>query len=157
MPSFACEIEIGASPEAIWPFITDPELASKWQSGVIGYRTDGAKLDEVGAIFECDIKEGRKVATYKCEVLACEPPRMHEMTMRGGCFGEGGYMIRTDLTPADPANGASVTHLASTCSFEMRGFFMKLLGGLGVMFAKKQQRKFLGNLKRMVEAQAGTG
>lgn len=157
MPSFACEIDIGASPDAIWPFITDPELAREWQTGVVGYRTERATLDEVGAVFECDIKEGRKVATYKCEVLACEPPLMHEMTMRGGCFGEGGYMIRTDLTPATLPTGASGTHLVSTCSFEMRGFFMKLLGGLGVMFAKKQQRKFLGNLKNMVESRVGAG
>ncbi len=149
MAQFGMSIDINASKEDLWPWLTDGEKVMQWMDGLIEVTPTTEGGPRVGATSTMKIKEGRKVHEYHDRITAFEPHEHFAIELWGGCFPEG-MSMQADYRLSAAAQGG--THIDYLCSWEAKGFMWKLMGPVGKLFAKFQQRKFFSNLKRIVES-----
>ena len=106
----------------------------------------------VGTKFEMDIKEGRQVVTYQGEITKYDRHRLMGITMVGGC-GKEPMTMHVDYLLTDL--GAGRTQLDYTCTAEPpKKLLYRLMMPLFKLFGRMFIKKFMNNLRRLVEPQA---
>lgn len=141
--------EFAATPAKIWPFLEDPERIKQWMVGVVDDRPTSDGPLGVGSTFEMDIREGRRITTYQGEITAYERESRMGIKMVGGC-GRKPFTMHADyrLTPL----GGGRTRLDYLCRVDFPdGFFYRLVMPLFGLMAKMMIRKFMRNLRGLVE------
>lgn len=152
MTELSYTTEFAATPATIWPFLEDPDKIKQWMIGVVEDRPTSAGPTRVGSTFEMDIKEGRRVNTYQGEVTKYDQYKLMGVKMVGAC-GKQPMTMHADyrLTPISGGR----TRLDYTCRAEVGGgFFSKLLMPLFKVFGKMMVKKFMRNLRGLVEKPA---
>jgi uncharacterized protein YndB with AHSA1/START domain len=142
--------EFAAPPAAVWPYLEEPDKIKQWMSGVLEDRPTSEGPLGVGSTFEMKIKEGARIGTYQGEITAYEPPRHMALSMSGG-YGKKPMTMHVDYRLADLGGGR--TRLDYRCEAEMpKGFLFKLMGPLFLLFGRSVVKKFMRNLRPLVEA-----
>lgn len=152
MTEFSYTTEFAATPETIWPFLEEPDKIKQWMVGVVDDRPTSEGPTRVGSTFEMDIKEGRKVATYQGEVTKYERHHLMGIRMTGGC-GKQPMTMFADyrLTPV----GGGRTRVDYVCRCEAPpGLLMKLMMPLFKIMGRAMVKKFMRNLRALVEGPA---
>lgn len=140
-------------PEAVFPYLEDSDKIKQWMTGVERDEATSDGPTRVGSTFEMDIKEGRKLTTYQGEVTKYEPNRLMGVKLVGGC-GKTPMTMFADYELTRTESGG--TKLDYECRCELpSGFLFKLLGPLFKFMGKAMIKKFMRNLKRLVDTPAG--
>ena len=113
-----------------------------------GGPADERGADARGSTFEIDIKEGRKVVTYQGEVTKYDQNKLMGVKMVGGC-GKTPMTMYADYHLTDLGDGR--TRMDYTCRAEVQSFWFKLLMPLFKLFGKGMIKKFMRNLRGLVE------
>ena len=90
---------VRASPERIWPYISDPDLISFWNGKLVKVNCTHSDSVTVGETFEAQYQMSRSGGESKVEVTRCEPPLLveyhHRIFSRGkSCEVTESYEIR---------------------------------------------------------------
>ncbi|MEM8885165.1 MAG: SRPBCC family protein [Planctomycetota bacterium] len=147
-------IEIDATREAIWPWLTEIDRQKQWMKGLVSREWTEGQPDAPGSKFRVVIKEGGRDTEYNGTMLAIESPDHFRSTMTGGC-GKEPYTMHFTYKLADL--GGRRTRVDYLCEFEMPkdpGFFMRLMIKFGTWFARRQSRSFHAKLKSLAESSA---
>lgn len=123
MDEIATEIEIDASPEAVWAVLTDFEAYSEWNPvlEIAGEATEGERLEVTTAY------ENTRPMTFRPTVLVVDEPT--EFRWQGRLFvpklydGEHRFL----LTPLDDGGRTRLTH-AETFRGALVGFINRRIG-----------------------------
>lgn len=143
--------EFAAAPPLVWSYLEDPERLKLWMVGVTDIRPVSEGPVGVGATFEMDIKEGGRITTYQETITTWEPPKKMGVRLVGGC-GKTPMTMHADYELV-PLDGGARTQLHYLCRAEMpKGFLFKLFGPLVKLMGKFMIKKFMRNLRRLVEA-----
>ncbi|MCA8943230.1 MAG: SRPBCC family protein [Planctomycetes bacterium] len=144
--------EFAASPEAVFPFLEDSDKVKQWMIGVLEDRPTSEPPTRVGSTFEMDIKEGGKVVTYQGEVTKYEKNQLMAVRLVGGCGKTPMTMHAEYALSRKPGGG---TRLDYTCTAEMpTGFLFKLMAPLFRIFGRVMVKKFMKNLRGLVDGNA---
>ncbi len=139
-------LEILCSPLVLWNFIDDPEKMKLWMKGLQEIVPDQEGPTQVGHTFQMKIKEGRRVAVYREEVLAYDPPRRVKVRMSGGSL-PAGMHIDADY---NLVNQGGSTRLDYVCTGHASGA-AKLLAVIFRPITALQLRGFFKRLKKLAE------
>ena len=71
---------INATPEAVWPWLTEPELMKEWMTGFVNSVATN-EVEGVGATWKMSIQEGRRVSEYDGEITAYDPPNHIDLAL----------------------------------------------------------------------------
>ena len=141
--------EFAASRETIWPYLEDPDKIRQWMIGVVEDRPTSEGPTRVGSTFEMDIKEGRKIVTYKGEVTKYEPPRLMGVKLVGGC-GKKPMAMDVDYDLTDLGGGRTRLDYACRCEVSS-SFVFKLMAPLFKLMGRSMIKKFMRKLRGLVE------
>lgn len=146
---FHYSIEIDCPPDALWPWIDEPERCKQWLAGMEDVRpiTPGPRREGYRA--KIAIREGRRVTEYDETILAYVPNERFRMRMEGGGF-RGGW-VDVDYTLVDLGGR---TRLDYECDARMKGVF-RLLMPLFALFCRMQLKAFFRKLKQLAEGREG--
>lgn len=140
-------IDVACSPEALWPWLTEPDRLKQWMKGLEAIEPEGSDIARVGARARLRIREGRRVSVYDEVITAYDPPRALAVDITGGPLKDRMTLrVRYALT----RTGAGV-HLDYECSADVTGIW-RLLSAVFGLFARMQVRSFFRTLKRLAEA-----
>jgi carbon monoxide dehydrogenase subunit G len=141
---------IQCSPEALWPWLDDPERCKQWMKGLIEVRPTCSGPRRKGYTAVLVIQEGGKPAEYEETILEYERARRFKLRMVGGCLKNAAIEVDYKL---EDLGGR--TQLEYEFSCESQSFFLKLLGPLLGVFARMQVKSFFKNLKKLAENEGG--
>jgi len=101
------EVAIAASPETVWRFLVEPELAGRWMG-------DWHRLEpEPGGAYRVEVLPGAIAAG---EIVELDPPRRLIMTwgweQEGASIGAGATTISFELVPSGDGTLLRFTHTA---------------------------------------------
>jgi hypothetical protein len=123
MDEIVTEIEIDASPEAVWSVVTDFETYPEWNPvlAIDGDLTEGERLEVTTGY------ENTRPMTFRPTVLVVDEPT--EFRWQGRLFVPGLYdgEHRFVLTPLDDGNRTRLTH-AETFRGALVGFINRRIG-----------------------------
>jgi carbon monoxide dehydrogenase subunit G len=140
--------EIACRPDALWPWIEEPERQMRWMKGLVSNELTSPPPSRKGSTFRMRIREGGRVGEYTGEVVRHERPKDLGVRIRGGCGRE--FEVNVDYHLEDLGGK---TRLDYRCQAEMKGFW-RVLGAIFGVFARMQAKGFLRSLKRLAEAEA---
>ena len=141
-------VEIACPPEALWPWLVEPERMKQWLKGLLEVRPLGAPVPRQGAEFELVIREGGRTETYREKIVEFEPQRRLAIELSGGCWKESTMSVEYVLEDL-----GSRTRLDYRMNADFRGW-MKLLVPLFGIFGCMQLRSVLRKLKSLAESSA---
>lgn len=141
---------IEVPPEALWPWLVEPERQKQWMHGVVSNERTEGDGKSVGSRFRMQIKEGGRVSDYEGTVVAYDEPRRLGVELVGGC-GKTPMTMRATYVLTPEGGG---TRLAYEGGGELPGFFAKLMMVFFFWMPKAIVKRFLRSLKRVAEAEA---
>jgi uncharacterized protein YndB with AHSA1/START domain len=148
MSEITYERTLRASPEALWPWLVEPDKLAQWLPNVETFRYEGASTPGVGSRFLMEVKEGRRVTPYQGEILALEKPRRLSLRMVGGC-GPKPFTIDVDYKLSNLGRETRVDYVCRCVMPE--GFFWRIMGAIGRFFMKAMLKKTFDRLAARVE------
>jgi len=139
-------IEIGAPPEKIWPFLTEPEKILKWFNLLKRFEYTGDKRSGVGTTFYYEEKSSGQLMKLNYKVTEWVENKKLAFSVTSGSLKKDDQVWSIEATPT----GSRFTMFED---LEMpMGIIGKVIGALfGEMMIGKSMEKILGNLKRMAE------
>jgi uncharacterized membrane protein len=141
----AGQIDISASPEQVWEFITDPERVLHFMSGVTRWEVDGEQKTGPGSRYRMLMRVGSAEVGGLVEVTEFDAPRDMAWNSVTGIDQRGRWRVRP--------RAAGRTHVEFRLSYGVAG--AGILGYLSERFSAPQVqgniRKSLQQLKRAVE------
>jgi hypothetical protein len=146
MARITVDIELDASPDAVWDLVEPVERHVDWMADAVAIRFQGDQTRGVGTRFACDTKVGPITLTDHMEITHWEPGRAMGVRHTGVVTGDGLFT----LEPIDLGRRTRFTW-----SEELRfpwflgGRLGELVGGLLVMRAI--WRRNLRSLQRIVD------
>lgn len=158
MPAVVSEIEIAATPDAVWEIVMDPHRLGDWVSThhALG---DGAPRElSAGSSFNQTLKLSGARFEVEWTVVECERPR-HVVWEGDGPKGSSAR-VRYGLEPVGvgaggggEARGGEATRFSYGNEFELPGGALGRLAGrtIGSATAKREAERSLANLKRLIE------
>ena len=141
------EQTIGCSPEALWPWIDDPERSKQWMRGLVEVRPTSPGPRRKGSTAVVVIQEGRRSAEYDETILEYEPARRLKLRLVGGSFRGTGLEIDYKL---DDLGGR--TRLEYECGCELQNKVLAFFAPLFGVFARMQARSFFRKLRKLAES-----
>ncbi|HEY7196902.1 MAG TPA: SRPBCC family protein [Gaiellaceae bacterium] len=133
-------IEIARPPEAVFPYLTEPELLMQWVGGLTEFTPLDAHEAQPGARSRQKMRVAGRDWTFGGEVLELEPGRRIVVEIRGR-----GVEIRNAYA-LEEANGG--TRLRVSVETTVSRLFARVLGSV---VAREGQRKLEGDLARLKE------
>ena len=137
------------SPEALWPWIDDPERCKQWMKGLLEVRPTSTGPRRKGYTAVLVIQEGRKPVEYQETILEYETARRFKLRLVGGCLKSSAIEVDYKLEDL----GAR-TRLDYEMACDSQSFALKLIGPLFGLFARMQLRRFFKRLKDLAEGRA---
>jgi carbon monoxide dehydrogenase subunit G len=138
------------SPEALWPWIDDPERCKQWMKGLLEVRPTSPGPTRKGSTAVIVIREGGKPVEYQETILEYEPAKRFKLRMVGGCLKETG--IEVDYKLHDLGGR---TKLEYELECQVQSTFLKLMAPLFGMFARMQAKSLFKRLKKLAENEGG--
>jgi carbon monoxide dehydrogenase subunit G len=143
--------EFDAPPDAVFPYLEEPDKIRQWMPGIVDDRQIGDGPMQVGSMFELDVREGRKVVTYRGEITAYQRDRRMGLRLVGGCSKRPLQMdVDYRLHPIDGAR----TRIDYTCEVATQGLVMRWMKPLLELVSRIVLRRFFGRLAGLVERPA---
>ncbi|MEO8026678.1 MAG: SRPBCC family protein [Bryobacteraceae bacterium] len=135
-------IEISASPQAIWPWLTEPDNLKRWVSWTI----EAKRLDDrhLLIILEDPGSPGTRFQIHD-ELMTIDPPR--SLTVR---FWAADAFSGDSTYTLEPNGG--VTRIRVVSHFRYDRWFARLIEPLVTPDAQKKENADLAVLKKLVEA-----
>lgn len=152
MSSFTYSVEFAASPATIWPYLEDPDKIRQWMTGVIEDRPTSEGPPRLGSTFEFDMREGGKLVTYEGEITKYEKHRLMGVRMVGGC-GKKPMTMHADYRLIPLSADRTRLDYAFRCE-PLPGLVFKLMSPFFKLMGKSMIKKFMRNLRGLVEAPA---
>jgi len=140
------ELVIDRSPEALWPWLDDPERMKQWMKGLIEVRATSPGPRGAGSTAIVVIREGRRDVEYEETFLEYRPGRRLKLRMLGGRLKT--MAIEVDYELHDLGGK---TRLAYELACDLQGPMLKLMSPLFGFFARMQLRRFFRRLKELAE------
>jgi carbon monoxide dehydrogenase subunit G len=141
----AAQIDVSATPEQVWEFITDPERYLHFMHGVTRWEVDGEPAQGFGARYRMLMRVGSAEVGGLVEVTEYDEPRDMAWNSVTGVDQRGRWRVRE--------RGLGRTHVEFRLSYGVAG--AGLLGWLSERLAAPQVtnnlRRSLQQLKRAVE------
>ena len=134
------EIEIARPPEAVFPWLVEPEKRLQWVQGLESSEADGD-----GRYREVFATQGMRT-DVEVEVRRLEPPTLVEIALSAKAF------TATGRNEAAPVDGG--TRVTSTLEAEYKGFVAKAAAPMITRQAQASLERSLARLKELVEADA---
>jgi uncharacterized protein YndB with AHSA1/START domain len=139
-------VEISRPPEAVFPYLTEPELLVRWVGGLREFVPLNGGEARRGSRSRQRMRIGGRDWTFEGEVLDLEPDRRVVACIRGrGLELTSSYV----LEPTDAGTRLSVD--VETAATRM---FARLLGGLVEREGQRKLEADLARLARLVEDEA---
>jgi uncharacterized protein YndB with AHSA1/START domain len=136
-------IEIKATPEKIWPWLTEPEKIMKWFTLLKKFEYTGDKRGGAGTTFYYEEKSGGQLMKMNYKVTEWVENRKIAFGVTSGSLKKDDQVWGIEPTPA----GSRFTMFED---LEM-GILGKLAAPFIKMMVGKDMEKILGNLKKMAE------
>ena len=143
MPNVSKSVEISAPPEAVFPWLIEPERLARWISGFAGSEAlteGGARL---GARSRDTLREGSRTIVAETEITEFAPNRLMRVKIEAGG-------MRSDDCYRLTAGGAG-TRLEYTSDVQLGGP-VRLFAPLVVRQLRARAERDLAALKREIEA-----
>jgi len=154
-------VEIGAPPEAIWPYLVEPEKTKAWFAGARGSGMSWAVSAEtfewtsvpgdVGSTFHWFAENGGSNLEIEFETTEWDPPYVFGFRMIAGDV----YRSYDERWVIEEIPTGSRFTFNDHLEFPY-GPFGKVIGILAARTARKTGRAILDNLKRLAEADSAT-
>ena len=140
---YQSEVMIGAAPERVYPFLTQPGKLKLWIGGLVDSQPIGDAVLRVGARSRETVEENGQREEMITEITGFEPGRLLEVRISSGSFeGSNRFVL-------DAATGG--THITQTLRFRLKGF-ARLLSPFLKGTVQRKLDSDLQQLKRTVEA-----
>jgi len=138
------EITINASPERVFPYLTDPQLLPKWLSGLVESKpiTEGGL--RVGAKSIETIAENGQSFTMESEITRYEPNREMQVRLTSDML-----EVLADYELQPEGNG---TKLRYTATMNYKGFITRVMAPLLSGSIRNKLEGDMSRLKQLVEA-----
>lgn len=146
MPLTEDSIEIAASPEAIWEYLTDPDKGLLWQQSMIEMSNDDAELQK-GSITRGVVKVAGRKLPWTAEVTEIDPYRRLAFKSVESPVS---FAIENTL---EDLGGRTRLHFRNDAG-SFGSFFGKLADPLVVRMYAKSVRADLESLKELAEHEA---
>lgn len=147
--TWSTSVSIAATPERIWPWLTESERVTKWVGGLVEDRpmTEGGA--RVGARSAVVLEDHGERFTMDSEILRYEPGRLMELRfqMTGQMAGTGETIGTYTLEPA--GDGTRLTYAVASTSKS----WMRVLAPFMRAAVQKRIDTDIASLKRAVEAE----
>jgi uncharacterized protein YndB with AHSA1/START domain len=139
-------IEVGAPPEKVWPFLTEPEKIMKWFNLLKKFEYTGDKRRGAGTTFYYEEKSSGQLMKLNYKVTEWVENKKLAFSVTSGSLKKDDQVWSIEAMPT----GSRFTMYED---LEMpMGIIGKVIGALfGEMMIGKSMEKILGNLKRMAE------
>lgn len=141
-----CEstVEVSAPPEAVFPWLLDPDKVPRWQTGLQRYEPAAAGPLAVGSHVHEDLLVSGYSLKLELEVVRLEPPRRADLRFEGS-----GFRAVNEYSVAEAPGGSRVTWAigGDATSFKARLIVP--------MVQSKLQDKLDGDLARLRDLLAG--
>ena len=139
-------IEIGATPEKIWPFLVEPEKILKWFNLLKKFEYTGDKRRGAGTTFYYEEKSSGQLMKLNYKVTEWVENKRLAFSVTSGSLKKDDQVWSIEATPT----GSRFTMYED---LEMpMGIIGKVIGALfGEMMIGKSMEKILANLKKMAE------
>jgi uncharacterized protein YndB with AHSA1/START domain len=143
MPAITEAIDIDASPEAIFPWLIEPDRLARWIGGFVGSEslTDGGA--RLGARSRDTLREGSRTMVVETEITEFEPGRLMRVNI------EATGMRSDDMYKLTPVGEG--TRLEYTSDMRLGGM-LRLLAPVITRQLRARAERDLATLKREVEA-----
>jgi carbon monoxide dehydrogenase subunit G len=142
------QIDVSATPEQVWEFITDPERYLHFMHGVTRWEVDGSQRTGLGARYRMLMRVGSAEVGGRVEVTEFDAPRDMAWNSVTGIDQRGRWRVRERIQSHPPR-----THVELRLSYGVAG--AGLLGWLSERVAAPtvtdNLRRSLQQLKRAVE------
>ncbi len=138
--------EFDCSPEALWPWLTDPEKQKQWMKGVVSNETTSGDGSSVGSTFIMKIKEGRQVSDYEGTITRYDEPQHLAVSLTGGCSKKHKMTMTADYALTD-LGGRTRVDYESTCAGS--GLMFKIFSVIFRPMAKMMIKSFFKKLKEL--------
>jgi uncharacterized protein YndB with AHSA1/START domain len=136
-------VDIAATPEAVFDWLTDPQRLSQWLGGFVSSEPLAGAHNEPGAKARIVIDENGRMRVMTSEVLEVIPHRRLVVAVNG----EG--VVTTSTYAIEPcAAGVRLTH-------RMEAEFSGMLGLLAPFFRDVVSRKMRADLARLKRSAEG--
>ena len=141
-----CEIEIGAPPDVVWEFVTDPSKYLHYMAGITRWEVCGKQDRDVGARFRTLMRVGSAEVGGMIEVVEWDEPRDIAWNSVTGVDQRGRWRLR-------PANDGrtTVTTLRLSYGVAGSGVWGWLADRVSAPTVRGHLRRSLQQLKRQVE------
>ena len=144
-------VEIDSPPETVWRIVEPVENHIEWMHDAVAIRFTGEQTRGVGTEFLCDTKVGPIKLVDRMEITEWTPAEAMGVKHTGIVTGDG----RFTLEPIDLARRTRFTWTETlTFPWWLGGPLGALVGGRLVL--RPLWKRNLGNLRRLVEAGAGS-
>lgn len=140
-------IEINATPEKIWPFLTEPEKIMKWFTLLEKFEYTGDNRGGVGTTFYYEEKSGGQLLKMNYIVTEWVENEKLAFSVTSGSLKKDDQVWSIETIPA-----GSIFTMFEDLEMPM-GIIGKVIGALfGGMMIGKNMEKIISNLKMLAEA-----
>jgi carbon monoxide dehydrogenase subunit G len=144
------EQTIDCTPEALWPWIDDPERCKQWMKGLVDVRATSPGPRRKGSTAVLVIKEGSRTTEYEETILEYEPAKRFKLRMVGGSLKN--TAVDVDYKLHD-LGGRTKLEFQVEC--ELQSTFIKLMSPFFGFFARLQAKSFFKKLRQLAESKDG--
>ena len=139
-------VDIDARPEAVWPYLVEPEKAMQWYTSLkkFEYEGDGPGSD---ATFYWEEDVRAKIYSNHFQTTDLVENRIFAFEMTSGNF----FKSYTERWEIEPTGQGCRFSFNDTLEFPY-GLWGKVMEFFGERMAKKSSQAILQNLKRLAEA-----
>lgn len=142
------QVELAARPDEVWPWIEDPDRATRWMDELVEYeRTSDGRIG-VGSTFRMEIEEGRRTAEYRAAVVEHDPPRRFVLEVTGPSFGDTPMTVAYSLHDL----GDGRTRVDYVGDLEVEGLLWTLARPLLELMGRRRVGRHFRALRELTEA-----
>jgi len=139
-------VDIGAAPEAVWPYLVEPEKAMQWYTMLKTFEyTNGETGPDSTFYWEEDVRG--KIYSNHFQTTEWVENRVFAFEMTSGNF----FKSYTERWEIEPTGDGCRFSFNDTLEFPY-GLWGKVMGFFGERMAKKSSETILQNLKDLAEA-----
>ncbi len=143
------KIEIKSPPERVWPYISDPAQARKWNGGIRAVVPISTGEWTAGSRWRVRFEFRGRESNYLAEVLEFERPMRLVVHMTGGDMPVNGYM--QEIYELSPSESGTMLRYNIALSGAGLNFLSALAKFLSHQLFRLRRKSYLFKLKGLAE------
>lgn len=143
------KVEIKSPPERVWPYISDPGRARKWNGGIRAIVPISAGEWTAGSKWRVRFEFRGRESNYLAEVLEFEKPMRLVVHMTGGDMPVNEYM--QEIYELAPSEKGTVLRYNISLSGSGLNFLSALANFLSHHLFRPRRKRYLLKLKELAE------